>query len=224
MTAHSSQSEAVGEGLSVQTRERILDAAERLFAEKGLEGVSTREITTAAEANVGAINYYFGGKQGLVLAVFHRRLTPLNQKRMEALEGVEKAAGEGAPKLEAILEALIRPLVEDAFDIRPGHAHFARLVGRIIGEVGETVDELRHTHFLPLARRFEVALHRALPTMSQEELFWRMISMFGALHFMMLATHQPLPEWHQFPSDAETQIQRMIEFAAAGLRAGQLLS
>src|SRR5271157_2146572 len=93
---------------ATQTRERILDAAERLFAEHGLEGVSTRDITALAEANVGAISYYFGSKEGLVFAVFDRRLTPITKERLAALDGEERAAGKAGPKAEAVLRAYIR--------------------------------------------------------------------------------------------------------------------
>jgi AcrR family transcriptional regulator len=206
------------EPLPAQTRERVLDAAEQLFAEKGLHGVSTREITRQAGANISAINYYFGGKEGLVLAVLTRRLQPIQQRRIAALDAVEKTAATGRPKLEDILEALIRPLVEDAFQEAPGHTHFARLMGRVLGETGETVERLRRAHFVPLFQRFEAALRQALPRVSEEELFWRMIFIFGALHFMMLAVAQPLPEWPDYKPEAERQIRRMIAFAAAGLR------
>ena len=212
--------ETLAEPLLAQTRKRILDAAEQLFAERGLQGVSTREITREAGANLSSINYYFGSKEGLILAVLTRRLAPLEQKRLAALTQVEESAGKNRPRLEAILEALVRPMVEDAFAKASGHIHFARLMGRVLGETGETVEKLRQAHFKPLFLRFEGALHQAIPALPKEELFWRMIFIFGALHFMMLAISQPLPDWPDYIPDAERQVRRMVAFAAAGLRAG----
>ena len=55
------------------TRERILDSAERLFASRGFAGASVREITEAAGANLGAVNYYFRSKEDLYAEVFARR-------------------------------------------------------------------------------------------------------------------------------------------------------
>src|SRR5271157_3476618 len=142
---------------ATQTRERLLDAAERLFAEHGLEGVSTRDITTLAEANVGAINYYFGSKEGLVFAVFDRRLTPISEQRLAALDALERAAGKTPPRLEAVLTAYIRPPVEQALNPRLGNASFAKLIGRLVGEPATTtVRELKKAHFDRVAKRFDV--------------------------------------------------------------------
>ncbi|MEZ0387194.1 MAG: TetR/AcrR family transcriptional regulator, partial [Verrucomicrobium sp.] len=71
------------------TREALLDAAERLLIEHGVAGVSTRAVITAANANLGAINYHFGTKDRLILEVFARRLRPLNRERIARLHAVE---------------------------------------------------------------------------------------------------------------------------------------
>ena len=90
-----------------------MNAAERLFSEFGVEGTSVRAITNAADANLGAINYHFGSKDQLVMEVFTRRLQPLNRERLARLDALEKAAGKRKLKLEQIVEALIRPVVEE---------------------------------------------------------------------------------------------------------------
>src|SRR5437762_11351711 len=90
------------------TRSRILDGAEELFGERGLDRVSIRDITRKAKANLAAINYHFGSKEDLIAAVFERRVVPVNEARLAALDVVEKAVGKKSPKLEAILEAFIR--------------------------------------------------------------------------------------------------------------------
>ena len=81
---------------SSATRERLLDVAERLFARRGLDAVSVRDITQAAGANLGAITYHFGTMRKLIVAVFDRRMAPLTRQRLEALDAMEKAAGEGS--------------------------------------------------------------------------------------------------------------------------------
>ena len=65
------------------TRERILDVAERQFMENVYEAISTRAITSVAELNLGSINYHFGSKEGLLREVFRRRLAWLNKERVE---------------------------------------------------------------------------------------------------------------------------------------------
>ena len=63
------------------TKQKLLDVAEHLFAVRGYHNTSLRMITAAAEVNLAAVNYHFGGKEGLLAAVFSRRLLPLNELR-----------------------------------------------------------------------------------------------------------------------------------------------
>src|SRR6187402_2480935 len=81
----------------IATRETLLNAAEQLFSEQGIEGTSVRDITRAAGANLGAINYHFGSKDRLALEVFARCLKPLNCERMARLDALE--AGPQGPRL-----------------------------------------------------------------------------------------------------------------------------
>lgn len=74
------------------TRERILDAAERLFMESGYEGTSMRMITGEAGVNLAAVNYHFGSKEALLREVFRRRLNWLNTERLRALDLLEQQA------------------------------------------------------------------------------------------------------------------------------------
>ena len=80
---------AAEEHSSAETRRRVLEAAEQLFAVRGIEAVSIRDITHAAGVNLAAINYHFGTKQGLAAEVFKHCLGPLNAKRLELLDEVE---------------------------------------------------------------------------------------------------------------------------------------
>ena len=91
------------EGAPSDTRERILDVAERLFARRGIDAVSVRDIIRKAGANLGAINYHFGTKRKLIIAVFDRRVSPVTKERLSALDELEKAAGDGALPVEGVL-------------------------------------------------------------------------------------------------------------------------
>src|SRR3981081_4080050 len=96
-------------------KERILDAAERLFARHGFYGVSVRNITDAAEVDVALVNYHFGSKRELFAAVFQRRAEILNPERLARLEEVRRAALPGVPSLEDIINSFTYPLLA-----RPG--------------------------------------------------------------------------------------------------------
>lgn len=79
------------------TREKILDAAEELFSEHGFSATSIRAITTRAEVNLAALNYHFGTKDGVIDAVFARRIEPLNRERIHLLEIVENNSKDRSP-------------------------------------------------------------------------------------------------------------------------------
>src|SRR5204863_8376906 len=122
------------------TRSRILDGAEELFGERGLDRVSIRDITRKAKVNLAAINYHFGSREDLIAAVFERRVVPVNEARLAALDVVEKAAGKKSPKLEAILEAFIRPALQCSLKAPKGGASFSKLFGRCLSEPSPEVE------------------------------------------------------------------------------------
>jgi len=202
-----------------QTRQRILDVAERLFARRGLDAVSVRDITREARANLGAINYHFGTKRKLILAVFDRRMTPLTQERFSALDALEKAAGAGAVPLESLLEAMFRPAVLHALDKQGGGAVFARLMARLMLEPNPGLEPFLRTHIEPVVRRFDASLMRAMPNLSAEDVFWRMHLLIGALHHSLLMMDKTLPNGRSLRLEPETYLKRFIAFAAAALRA-----
>src|SRR5579864_4688441 len=94
------------------TKNRILNAAERLFAHDGFEATSLRAITTEANVNLAAVNYHFQSKDALVRAVIGRRMGPVNEKRIAMLDACEAGAGDGPLPLEPLLEAFLRPVLE----------------------------------------------------------------------------------------------------------------
>lgn len=99
----------------IETRERLLSEAERMFASRGYAGASVRRITESAGANVAAVSYYFGGKEGLYKAVFERLLEEMRERRIGRIETELDAAGEGADLeefLKVFADAFIEPLVD----------------------------------------------------------------------------------------------------------------
>ncbi|MCL5098857.1 MAG: CerR family C-terminal domain-containing protein [Candidatus Omnitrophica bacterium] len=219
MQAESASKRGMEEEPLGATRERVLDVAERLFAERGLDAVSIRDITGEAGANLGAINYHFGTKEKLIGAVFERGISSVSQQRLLALEAVEKAAGDKPPTLEAILEAMFRPAVERAMDPKRGGNTFGMLMARSFVEPNPAVENVIHSHFEPVVKRFDAALRRLMPELGAEGVFWRMHLLLGALHQSLLLLHRQLPGMRSLRMDAETYINRFVAFAAAAFRA-----
>lgn len=163
------------------SRERILDAAERLFAEKGVQAASLREIGARAQANPGSIYFHWKTKAELVREVFRRRLAPLDAERMRRLEAARAAHAPDAVPLDAVLEALVGPMLDLVHGADRGGAGFLRLLGRTYNEPDrDLVRMLRRDHGATL-ERFRDALAQALPDLPEEQLFVRFHFALGAL-------------------------------------------
>ena len=162
------------------TKTDLLEAAERLFAEHGIARSSLRAITREAGANLAAVNYHFGSKEGLVRAVFARRLEPLNRERLALLDHCLESA-KGKPDLECVLHALVGPAIQMMRDSEPGHRCFAELMGRAIASPGKRVRSILLNEFREVKERFTDVLAVILPHLSQEELIWRFHFMIGAM-------------------------------------------
>lgn len=200
------------------TRQRLLDAAERLFAEHGFDGTSLRAITTEAEANLAAVNYHFESKEGLIAAVFKRRFEPLNYERLRLLNEAVDAAAPQVPTLETVIRAFVAPPLR--LQACSGGEPFARLIGRIFAEPSE-VKMLVVGQFRETAERFMAVFQQILPQLPRLELFWR-------VHFLVggMAHTSAAGDFIRFfsqgacdPDDADATIEQLVAFAAAGFRA-----
>jgi AcrR family transcriptional regulator len=95
------------------TRGRLVQAARRIFAEKGFDAASVREITAAAAANLGAVNYHFGSKQGLYEAVLDAAIEPLARRLglgVPSSEPGAAAVGTAVDRIDRIVAALFEHL------------------------------------------------------------------------------------------------------------------
>jgi len=200
------------------TKDRILDAAERLFARVGIEASSLRAITAEADANLASVNYHFQSKDALIRAVIARRLGPITERRLELLDACERSAGSGPLPLDQVLDAFFRPVVE----IYGSHAQeFAPMMGRLYTEPAEFMEKLYSEHLEEVASRFITAFQRALPDVPRVELFWRLHFSFGALAHTMGASRvlQLLSRGECDLSDVEAILHRLQSFVIAGLTA-----
>jgi AcrR family transcriptional regulator len=207
--------------MTTDSKNRILNAAERLFAEKGYEGASLRSITSAARVNLASVNYHFRSMESLLQAVFERRLGPLNRRRLEMLDAFEAAAPGGVPRLEEILQALLVPILVIGKERREEGAAFQQLLGIMFAHPSEYVRRIFISQLREVSARFVAALRRALPELPPETLFWRVHFTIGAMAHTLAGAHflHLLSGGRCDPSDAETATRNIIAFAAAGLRA-----
>jgi AcrR family transcriptional regulator len=200
------------------TPDRILDAAERLFADNGFADTSLRTITAEAGANLAAVNYHFQTKDALIQAVFARRLKPLNAQRLAMLDAVEARAGEGPLPLEDVLRAFLEPVFNVGNQRR---STFGRLLGRMYIDPGDIFERIFREQFAAAKVRFMAAFRRALPGLPPEELFWRLHFLIGAMAHAMAGMHHlhVISEGCCDTSDPNAVLDRLIAFLAAGFRA-----
>jgi len=198
------------------TKERILGAAETLFARHGFAGASLRQVTAAANVNLAAVNYHFGSKDNLIEEVFRRRLDELNTRRIAALND---ALAAGAPRLEDVLAAFIRPALDLSLDESGGHA-FMRVLARAYAEHDERLRKFLSDNYGHVLREFAVVFARLLPLLDKEELYWRLDIITGALTHSM-ADFGPMKRRGSVSEEVhrERTATHLIRFAAAGLRA-----
>jgi AcrR family transcriptional regulator len=204
------------------SKRKLLDAAELLFAEKGFEAVSVRDITQLAKANVAAVNYHFGSRDNLLALVMMRYMTPVTEERIVRLDDLEQEwRGKPVP-LEELIEAMVRPLVGQVKKSDLAERLFYKLTGRICAEQGNGLPPQIEDQFRQVGDRFSKAIAKSLPSVPVEELAWRIHFLIGAMIHML--THQELLQ--RVTSGAsgaptmEVTLARFIKFAAAGLREG----
>lgn len=186
------------------TATRVLDAAEALFIEHGFAAASVRAIAAQAGVNLGAAHYHFGSKEGLLAAVMHRRVEPLNALRHRALDELE-ASGK-PPDVRAILEAFLSPLRGDDVPVT-----VPPLMGRLYGEPERISRPLIEQEFGATFERFVALLAATLPAVPEVEVRWRFHFTIGAM-IHQLATEAPL---HTAPD--RRALDRLLAFAAAGI-------
>ena len=197
----------------IETKDRILDAAERAFSEFGFNGVSLRSIIADAGVNLAAVHYHFGSKEELLKAVVMRRAGPVNEERLALLDAHERAAGAGPLTLESVLEAFLLPTFRVAR--QPGGDRVVRMVGRLYVE--DVLPQVVAGQFAQVLLRFDAALRRALPDLPQQELRWRVHLAVGAMA-QALRGAPYLPSLSEPHAEAQA-VARLVGFLSAGFRA-----
>jgi AcrR family transcriptional regulator len=199
---------------SFSTRERILGAAEELFASRGFAGASLRQVTSTANVNLAAVNYHFGSKDKLIEEVFRRRLDDLNGRRMDALAALGDEAG-----LEDVLDAFIRPALDLSLQ-RDGGSAFVRVLARAYAEHDGQLRKFLSDNYGHVLKQFAAAFARRLPHLDKQELYWRLDIVAGALTYAMadfgvIQRKDGVSEQQH----RERAASHLIRFAVAGLRA-----
>jgi AcrR family transcriptional regulator len=159
-------------GADQDTRARILVAAAEVFVRQGIEAGTIREITDLAGVNLAAVNYHFGSREALLREVLGQAAGPMNAARLRALDQAAQHYAPHAPPLTAIVDALVRPLIE-APRWQDGTRPLIRLIQQLRALPYGLANRLMAEQFDAVAQRFIAAFQAALPHLSRAEIVWR---------------------------------------------------
>ena len=198
------------------TKDRILHAAEELFAQQGFASTSLRQVTSRADVNIAAVNYHFGSKDNLVNEVFRRRMDEMSAQRLEAL----KAATRNVPgQLEPVLAAFVEPALAMAQD-RHGGGAFIRVIARAYAESNEGLRKFLSEQYGQVLREFAKAIDACVPGLGKEELYRRLDFLSGALTYAMADFGLiKRPSGVSDSQHRQRAAAALIRFAAAGFKA-----
>ena len=201
------------------TKTRILDSAEVLFAERGVEATSLRAVTTKAESNLAAVHYHFGSKEALIAAVVGRRLSPVNEERLRELEKLNEKSSKPA-SLEELLVAYFKPAISTLDNSEQGPL-LAKMMSRLFWESGGETRQLIVEQFSEVWEGFIRALRKALPELSTRQVISRFHFGIGVLiHALSQRGYEEDPKMPSIlEKDPERQLAVLVAFVAAGFRA-----
>jgi AcrR family transcriptional regulator len=192
------------------TRDRILRTAERLFAERGFNGVSVRELAAAAQVNIASIGYHFKSKEGLLSEVYRRHCEPMIEERLRGLEASSRLRGK--PKVAAIIEAFIRPALQQV-EAEDGET-FIRLRAVLSGENSELLEKLVAENFDQSSTAFIDELCACLPHLTRTDVCWRFHFLLGAIYYTAAGPHRitAFSNGRCDPAETEAVIGELVPF------------
>ena len=206
---------------AIDTKTRILDAAEALFAQNGYKRTSIKRLAERAKVNQAAVNYHFGSKHALVEKVIERRLSLINRLRMERLQIIEEDALRSGipPRVEDLMQAFVEPVFTVAETMAKGRC-FLMIEGRAFAEPDEAIRGIHMRHFKPAFLRLSGLMATALPHLPQAVRLWRLHFAIGALaHALRVCgASQPAPDFFP-PTDRSGGVAPLlVDFLVEGMK------
>ena len=209
---------------NTDTKEQILNVAERLFAENGFAGTSLRSVVREADVNLSAVNYHFGSKEGLLRAVIARIAEPIVEGELKKLRQYQTKYDN--LQVEQILEAFLTPSLEVVLNSGDKHHEIvnqhgiscARFMGRCRLEP-DPVRQIAEQEFGESKAAFLDALGRSLPDLSRTELAWKLDLVIAVLLRVLTEANKPgALIQDKNPKTIETTVSKLINFLAPAVR------
>jgi len=201
-------------------KDRLLDAAEGLFCERGFKGTSIRDIAASAGCNIASVNYYFGSKEGLYEEVWHRHLIPMRDARIESINKVMSQA-ESRPNLEDLLRSFADTFVGSIVD-RNKTSRLSKLMAREYIDSHLPTDMFVNEVMTPTITAMHIALVKTCPDLDESKIMPVVFSVIGQLvHLVHVKTmfEQSGDDLNLPIFDSNQIIDHIVKFSAAGIRA-----
>ena len=202
-----------------RVRERLLDAAERLFCDRGFAGTSIRDIAAAAKCNIASVSYYFGGKEKLYTDVWRRHLLVMRDSQIASIEKA-MSANQGKPRLEELLRSFAEAFIGSLVDETKGSRLFQLMMREMLDRrlpPDMFVDEVIN----PTLGAMQKALIKTYPGLQESQTALVVFSIVGQLiHAVRMRTMFEGSDRRDLPIfDLAEMVDHIIKFSAAGIRA-----
>lgn len=198
-------------------REALLDTAERLFAEKGYDGVPIRELVDEAQVNLGALHYYWGSKAALFEATWKRRMEPLSLQRQRRLDQLEAEYVDRPIPIVKIIRIWLEVGLEVNAEGGEPSKNFQRLYGRALTDPSPVVQRVVRSQLGGTSQRLVELLRRACPELSDTELYWRVHALLGAVLWAHIGQdHLRGVNWHEIDTAPKEGVEILTAMLVAG--------
>lgn len=199
------------------TKERLLNEAEALFAQKGYDAVSIREITTVAHCNLAAVNYHFSSKQNLYLEVFRSRWVPRARRLQEYFR--KSLAAQDSPSPTAVAKSLAEAFLVGPLSDEERQRHH-QLMARELGQPTEAFELVADQVIRPFFKGLAGSLRSFMPEgLSEERLMLNILSMFATvLYFSFAHVAVTRITGHEYDAAFKARlVEHITEFSVKGL-------
>lgn len=198
--------------MSKGSRERILDATEKLFAKRGSQAVSLREINAAAGVSQGVLHYQFGGRAELIKAMLERRFPVIHAQRLTMLQPLLHR--DSPPDVRDLVEVVVRPFADFVLGHKRLGNRFMRVLSHLSTERNPEFQQYVVEHDPEFVRQLIALLAKALPGQTEHSLYYRLLIISFSMYRALAELEEPQWLWNKVspvPLEQELQVAERVD-------------
>lgn len=188
MGANAQIKERANQQRSLETKNKILNAAEELFSLHGFYGTSLRDISALSGVRMSLCYYHFGSKEDVLQAVVDRRADAHQQALLEPLNAYKEQFGDQPIPVDALIEAYARPIMERHLSCGNGWRNYTRLMAHLYSESAHLEPKVQIHKYDPVIKQFFAEFRRSMPHANEPELHWAIYFLRSSVINMLLDT------------------------------------